>query len=156
MVVILVSGDIESSNTHEAARDDTKWEFMEFGVKARGRRAVQNVRTEQSGLSCFALRMADSPVGAFQVIFDNHMLKYIQQCTHVEARCVSVTEEWEISLCELKPFIALLYIHEERMKAKTFSFTIFGIKKRAYHFFNALCREIVVVRLCVFTTLRLA
>ena len=30
----------ESSSTNETARDGTKWEFMEFGLKARGRRAA--------------------------------------------------------------------------------------------------------------------
>ena len=58
----------ESSSTHETERDNTKWEFMEFGSEARGRRAAQNVVTEQSGLSRFTLSMADSFVGAFQVI----------------------------------------------------------------------------------------
>ena len=81
------SGAAESSSTNETARDGTKWEFMEFGLEARGRSAAQNVLNEQSGLSRFALRRADSPVGAFQIIFDNHtrMPKYIQQCTNVEA-----------------------------------------------------------------------
>ena len=79
------SGAAKSSSTNETARDGIKWEFMEFGLKLRGRRAAQNVLTEQSGLSCFALRRADSPVGAFQIIFDNHIPKYIQQCTNVEA-----------------------------------------------------------------------
>ena len=82
------SGAAESSSTNETQRDGTKWEFMEFGLEARGRRAAQNVLTEQSGLSRFALRMADSPVSAFQIIFDNHMPTYIQQCTNVEARRV--------------------------------------------------------------------
>ena len=68
------SGAAESSSTHETATDGTKWEFMEFDVEARGRRAAQNVVTEQSSLPRFALRIADSPVGACQVIFDNHML----------------------------------------------------------------------------------
>ena len=43
----------ESSSTNETARDGTKWEFMEFGLEARGRSAAQNVLTEQSGLSRF-------------------------------------------------------------------------------------------------------
>ena len=154
------SGAAESSSTHETARDGTKWEFMEFGVEARGRHTAQNVLTEQSGLSRFALRMADSPVGAFQVLFDNHVLKvkHIQQCTNVEARRVLGNEEWEVSLCGLKAFISLLYerMYEERMVAKTFPFTIFGIKNGAYHFFNKLCRGIVVVRLCVFYALTCA
>ena len=87
------SGAAESLSTRETARDGTKWEFKEFGVEARQRRAVQNVLPEQSGLSRFAFRMADSPAGTFQVIFDSHMLKHIQQCTNVEARKVLSNEE---------------------------------------------------------------
>ena len=139
----------ESSSTHETARDGTKWEFMEFGVEACGRRAAQNVLTEQSGLSRFALRMADTPVGAFQVIFDNHMLKHIQHCTNVEARRILGNEEWVVSLCELNAFIALLYVRGA-YGGKNFPFTIFGIKNGACYFFNKPCRKIVVVKLCVF------
>ena len=90
-----------------------------------------------------------TPVGAFQIIFDKLMLKCIQQCTNVEARRVLGNEEWEVSLCELNAFIALLY-DEQRMVAKTFPFTIFVMKNGAYHFFNKPCQEIVVVKLYVF------
>ena len=44
------SGAAESSNTHETERDGTKWEFIGFDVEPRGRRAAQNVLSEQSGL----------------------------------------------------------------------------------------------------------
>ena len=37
-------GAAESLNTNKA-RDGTKWEFMGFGVEAKGRRAAQNVLT---------------------------------------------------------------------------------------------------------------
>ena len=104
------SGAAESSSTHETLRDGTKWEFIIFGVEARGRRAAQNVLTEQSGLSCLTFRMADLPVGAFQAIFDDHMLKHIQQCTNIEARGALGIAEWEASLCEFNAFIALLYV----------------------------------------------
>ena len=40
------SGAAESLSTDKTAREGTKWEFMEFGVKTRGRRAAQNVLTE--------------------------------------------------------------------------------------------------------------
>ena len=96
-LMILVRVRLKAS-THETARVGTKWEFMGFGVEARGRRADQNVVTEQSGLSRFAFGMVDSRVGAFQVIFDNFMLKHIQQSTNVEARRVLGNEEWELSL----------------------------------------------------------
>ena len=57
----------ESSSTNETARNGTKWEFMEFGLKAQGRRAAQNVLTEQSGLSRFALRRADPLLVLFKL-----------------------------------------------------------------------------------------
>ena len=141
------SSAAESSSTHETARDGTKWKFMEFGVEARGKRAAQNVLTEQSGLSRFALRMADSPVGAFQVLFDNHMLKHIQQCTNVEARRVLGNEEWEVSLCELKAFIALLYVRGA-YGGKNFPLYNFWNKEWGVSFFQQTmsrnrCREIM-------------
>ena len=40
------SGTAESSSTRETVRDSTKWEFMEFVIAARGRRAALNVLTE--------------------------------------------------------------------------------------------------------------
>ena len=39
--------------------------IKEFTIEALGRCAAQNFLNEQSGLSRFTLRMADSPVGAF-------------------------------------------------------------------------------------------
>ena len=141
------SGAAESLSAHETARDSTKWEFMKFGVEARGRRAAQNILTEQSGLSRFTLRMADSTVGAFQIIFDNHMLKHIQQCTNVEAGKVLGNEEWEILLCELNAFIALLYVRRA-YGGKDFPLYNFWNKEWDVSFFQQtrsenLCREIM-------------
>ena len=119
---------------------------MEFGVEARGRSAAQNVLTEQSGLSRFALRMADSPVGAFQIIFDNHMLKYIQQCRSSKSfRQLKNGRFHFVSSMRL----LLCYMYEQ-LVAKTFPFTIFGMKDGAYHLFNKPCQEIVVLKLCIF------
>ena len=83
----------ESSSTHKTAGDGTEWKFIEFGVEARESRTTQNVLTKLSGLSRFALKMADSPVGAFQVIVDDYMLKHIQQCTNIQAQRVLGNEE---------------------------------------------------------------
>ena len=54
--------------------------------------------------------MAGSPVGAFQVIFNNHILKHIQQSTNVEARIVLGNEEREVSLSELNAFTTPPYV----------------------------------------------
>ena len=141
------SAAAEILSTNETARDGTKWEFVEFGVEARGRHAAQNFLTEQSGLSRFALTMAYFRVGAFQVIFDSHMLKHIQQCTNVEARRVLGNEEWEVSLCELNVFIALLYLCGAYC-GKNFPFYNFWNKEWGVSFFQQTmsrnrCREIM-------------
>lgn len=103
---------------------------MEFGGEARGRRAAQNFLTERSGLSCF-----DFPVGAFQVIFDNHTLKHIQQCANVDAQTVLGNEEWEVSLCELNAFIPLLYVRGS-YGGKNFCFYNFWNKEWGVSFFQ--------------------
>ena len=77
--------------------------------------------------------MADSRVGAFQVIFINHMLKHIQQCTSVETRRVLGNEEWEVSLCELNAFIILLY-ERGAYGGKNFPLYNFWNKDKAHHF----------------------
>ena len=119
------SGAAESLSTQETAREGTKWEFMDVGVEARGRRAAQNVLA----------------------IFDSHMLKHIQQCTNVEARRVLGNEEWEVSLCELKAFIALLYVRGAHGD-KNFSLYNFWNKEWGVSFFHQTmsrncCREIM-------------
>ena len=91
--------------------------------------------------------MADSPVGAFQIIFDNHMLKYIQQCTNVEARRILGNEEWEVLLCELNAFIALLYIRAT-YGGKNFPLYNFWNEEWGVSFFQQTmsrnrCREII-------------
>ena len=87
------SGAAKSLSTPETARDSTKLEFMKFDAETRGRCTAQNVLTEQSELSHYTLRMADSLAGAFQVIFNNHMLKHIHLFTNVEARRALDNEE---------------------------------------------------------------
>ena len=91
--------------------------------------------------------MVDSPVGAFQIIFDNHMPKYIQQCTNVEARKVLGNEEWEVSLCELNAFIALLYVRAA-YGGKNFPLYNFWNEEWGVSFFQQTmsrnrCREII-------------
>ena len=91
--------------------------------------------------------MADSPVGAFQIIFDKLMLKCIQQCTNVEARRVLGNKEWEVSLCELNAFIALLYVRAA-YGGKNFPLYNFWNEEWGVSFFQQTmskncCREII-------------
>ena len=91
--------------------------------------------------------MADSFVGAFQGIFDNHMLKNIQQCTSIEAPRVLGNEEREVSLCELNAFIALLHVRGA-YGGKHFPLYNFCDKESGVSFFQqtmlkSRCREIM-------------
>ena len=52
--------------------------------------------------------MGDSPLGAFELIFDNCIISHIQNSTNVEARRMLLNNEWHVSRSELRAFIALL------------------------------------------------
>ena len=47
-------------------------------------------------------------------------------------------EEWEVYFVS-SMHLLLCYMYEQRMVARTFPFTIFGMKNGAYHFFNKPC-----------------
>ena len=58
--VPVISADVEVQE--ETTKDGTKWILIE----ETGRRSIQNVLTEQPGLTHYAKRMIDSPLSAFQ------------------------------------------------------------------------------------------
>ena len=86
--------------------------MINFSIEGRGRQAAQNVVTELSGLSRRSGQMADSPMDAFKLIFDNYIFSHIQNCTNVEARRVLENSIWNVSESKLKTSIALLYVRE--------------------------------------------
>ena len=92
------------------AKDETKWEYVEFSSESRGKLQAQNVLTESSGLTRYANRMLDSPLRAFELFVDYAMLTHVQQCTEAEAHRVKKSNEWKLPLSELKAFIFLLYV----------------------------------------------
>ena len=75
------------------------------------------------------------------------MLKYIQQCTNVEARRVLGNEEWEVSLCEFNVFIALLSVRAA-YGGKNFPLYNFWNEEWGVSFFQQTmsrnrCREVI-------------
>ena len=92
------------------ARDDTKWDIINFGVEEKARQAAQNVVTKLSGLSRWSRQMVDFPLGAFKPIFDNYIFSQIQNCTNVEACRVLENSTWQVSKSKLRAFIALHYV----------------------------------------------
>ena len=106
-------GDGLAPNTSEiglVAKDGTKWEHIEFSAESRGKLQPENVLTESRGLTRYANPMLDSPLIAFELFVDKAMLTHVQQCTETEAHRVKKSDEWKLSLSELKAFISLLYV----------------------------------------------
>ena len=106
-------GDGLTSNTSEiglVAKDRTKWKYIKFSSEWRGRLQTQNMLTESRGLTRYANRMLDNPLGAFELLVDNAVLTHVQQCTEAEAYRVKNSDEWKLPLSELKAFISLLFV----------------------------------------------
>jgi len=61
---VITSADVEVQE--ETAKDVTKWNLIDFSSNETGRRSIQNVLTEQPGLTHYAIRMIKSPLSAFQ------------------------------------------------------------------------------------------
>ncbi|XP_060917046.1 uncharacterized protein LOC132991999 [Labrus mixtus] len=49
-------------------------------------------------------------MSAFLCLLDSQMLQHIRDCTVVEARRIEADSSWDLSIAELKAFIALLYV----------------------------------------------
>ena len=81
----------------ETAKDGTKWSFISLGSESRGRRAARNVLTEEAGLSRRTRQLSDSPLGAFLLLMNSHMISLVQNCTNVEARRVLSNKDWNVS-----------------------------------------------------------
>ncbi|KAJ4945510.1 hypothetical protein JOQ06_023194 [Pogonophryne albipinna] len=73
-----------------------------------GRWQIQNILTESAGPTPHARHNITDKLTAFMCLCDNVMLEEIRDCTIAEARRDRAT--WDVSIMELKAFIALLYV----------------------------------------------
>ena len=75
-----------------------------------GRRQIQNILTESAGRTPNARENITDKLTAFMCLCDNVMLEEIRDCTIAEAqRDNGDRATWDVSIMELKAFIALLY-----------------------------------------------
>ncbi|KAF7641448.1 hypothetical protein LDENG_00280990 [Lucifuga dentata] len=65
---------------------------------------------EAAGLTAHARRNIEDAVTAFLCLFDDGLLKHIRDCTVAEAHRVKEDSSWDMTVDELKAFIALVYI----------------------------------------------
>ncbi|KAM7018170.1 piggyBac transposable element-derived protein 4-like [Tautogolabrus adspersus] len=96
-------------STCEQGKDGTNWETIQPGGHS-GRQQSQNVLTESAGPTAHARRNIEDPLSAFLCLLDRQMLQHIQDCTVAEARRIEEDSSWDLSVAELKAFIALLYV----------------------------------------------
>ncbi|XP_010774079.1 uncharacterized protein, partial [Notothenia coriiceps] len=97
----------EPSPAQEIGNDGTVWAVME-PCGGAGRRQIQNILTESTGPTPHARHNITDKLTAFMCLCDNVMLEEIRDCTIAEARRDRAT--WDVSIMELKAFIALLYV----------------------------------------------
>ncbi|XP_071061469.1 piggyBac transposable element-derived protein 4-like [Pseudochaenichthys georgianus] len=97
----------EPSPAQEIGKDGTVWTVME-PCGGAGRRQIQNILTESAGPTPHARHTITDKLTAFMCLCDSVMLEEIRDCTIAEARRDRAT--WDVSIMELKAFIALLYV----------------------------------------------
>ncbi len=93
----------------EKGKDGTMWMVLQ-PTEHPGRRQSQNVLTEAAGPTAHAIRNIEDALMAFLCVFDNGMLKHIGECPVAEAHRHRGDSSWDLTVPELKAFIALLYI----------------------------------------------
>ena len=91
------------------AKDGTKWERIAPG-RGAGRQPAHNVLLEAGGPTAHAKRNIHDKVSAFMCICDRVMLENIRMHTVEEARREGNDESWDLSLPELKAFLAIIYM----------------------------------------------
>ncbi|XP_049906787.1 uncharacterized protein LOC126394167 [Epinephelus moara] len=96
-------------STCEQGRDGTPWRSIQPGGHS-GRQQSQNVLTETTGPTAHAKRNIEDALSAFTCLLDRNMLRHIQDCTVAEAHRMEEDSSWDLSIAELKAFIALLYV----------------------------------------------
>lgn len=89
----------------ELHEDGTVWTPVRPGPRLE---RSQIILTEGAGPTEHARCSIDSPLSAFMCLIDCVMLQHVCECTVAEARRCGA-EGWEMSLGELKAFIALLF-----------------------------------------------
>jgi len=102
--------DIESTSsstttTTVMGRDGTQWRPYLLNNHV----VAQNIVRRRSGPTVFATqRITSLPITAFQLMFSNEMLNHIRLCTVAEANRQLNSNDWELSITELKRFMGLV------------------------------------------------
>ncbi|XP_053197121.1 piggyBac transposable element-derived protein 4-like [Scomber japonicus] len=94
----------------EVGKDGTVWSTIHPGGHPGGRHQAQNVLTESAGPTAFAKRNIEDAQSAFSCLLDQKMLHHVCKCTVAEAHRVEKNNQWDLTVRELKAFLALLFV----------------------------------------------
>ncbi|KAK7893686.1 hypothetical protein WMY93_022838 [Mugilogobius chulae] len=93
----------------ERGKDGTVWEPVPPQTVRRGRHPSQNILRETAGPTLYARQAVTDKESALLCLLDATILEHIRDCTVAQARLAGA-HAWELSIGELKTFIALLYV----------------------------------------------
>ncbi|XP_018534114.1 uncharacterized protein LOC108884606 isoform X1 [Lates calcarifer] len=101
---------MEVSPAQDIDKDGTVRMVIE-SAGGTGRRQIQNICSDSAGPTLHARRNICDKLSAFMCLCDGVMLQHIRECTIAKARRAGEERaNWDVSLAELKAFIALLYV----------------------------------------------
>uniref|UniRef100_A0AAV2J945 PiggyBac transposable element-derived protein domain-containing protein n=1 Tax=Knipowitschia caucasica TaxID=637954 RepID=A0AAV2J945_KNICA len=104
---VWIGAPAPESGPEEMGKDGSVWLSVPLGT-GRGRRPSQNILREIAGPTAFARHGIHDLESAFLCLMDPLLLQHIRDCTVAEARRSGI--QWDLSIPELKAFIALLYV----------------------------------------------
>lgn len=103
--------DVEQpTDIANVSKSGIQWYKYSAGAAQAGRAAIVNVMHNRPGPVHYATSRIrhDSPLSAWRLLFDEPMLRKVQNCT-VERAHSSGYDDWDVSLRELEKFIGLMY-----------------------------------------------
>ncbi|XP_056144379.1 piggyBac transposable element-derived protein 4-like [Lampris incognitus] len=93
----------------EKGKDGTVWKVL-LPTDRPGKRKTHNVITEVAGPTAHARRNIDGALASFVCLVDSDMLAHIVACTVAEARQQLGGGSWNLTVAEVKAFLAMLFI----------------------------------------------
>ncbi|XP_056157036.1 piggyBac transposable element-derived protein 4-like [Lampris incognitus] len=93
----------------EKGKDGTMWKIL-LPTDRPEKRKTPVVITEVAGPTAHARRNIDGALASFMCLVDSNMLAHIVACTVAEARRQFGDDSWDLTVAELKAFLAMLFI----------------------------------------------
>lgn len=93
----------------EKGKDGSAWQPVPALGGGRGRLQSQNILREIAGPTAYARERVRDMESALMCLIDPTLLQHIRDCTVAQAHR-SGASSWDLSIAELKAFLALLYV----------------------------------------------